>query len=248
MRLVAAILIALVCGRAGGRPERGFPAGQRHAAGKPRQQVPQAIASAGQGPQRRPQAGRPRLPRRRRRAQGHRTRASGRPPAHPGTAARALGRPAGGRGPPHPVRARLDRGVHRPDRRRAQREDRRRDQVVPAQPQIPGNRRAQYPGARAAGHRRQGASGPGRLDHGGRSGHRREARPAGQAGPEPDPGQDRHPLVVRAGTGAGRDLPHPGARPHARGGVRAAEESGQPQGRDQRAQRSTRSSCPGRRG
>ena len=33
-----------------------------------------------------------------------------------------------------------------------------------------------------------------------------------QAGPEQEPGQDRHPLVLGARTGPGRDLPDPGAR------------------------------------
>ena len=127
-------------------------------------------------------------PRHRRVAQGHRrAQADGARAIRHG--ARARGNSAGGRGPPHPIRTRLDRGVHRPPRRQTQREDRRCNQVVPTQPQIPGNWRTQHPAARAAGHGRQGASDPGRLDHGGRSGHRRKAWPAGQTGPEPDPEQ-----------------------------------------------------------
>ncbi len=115
--------------------------------------------------------------------------------------------------------------------RRAQREDHRRRQSVPAQPQIQRNRRAQSARARPARSDRKGETGASRLADDRRPRHRCAARTSDQASLDQGGGEDRHPLVVGARTGAGRDLPDPRARHHAGAGLRAADARSRPPAR-----------------
>ena len=68
---------------------------------------------------------------------------------------------------------------------------------------------------------RQGARGGIRLERGGRPGDRHPYRPAEQDGAQGARRRARHALVLGAWRGAGRDLPHQGARAQARRAVRA---------------------------
>ena len=124
----------------------------------------------------------------------------------------------------HPVRPRLERPLQRPDHRRVHRPSGRRGEGVPEGPQVQGDRRAGRAGARRA--RRAVEEQAGRRSAGAWSTTRPPARRSAfrpSRCRNTSRGSTRHPLVLGAGPGPGRDLPHPRAGRDAGDGVRAAE-------------------------